>query len=108
MGRNIAVGLHKGYPVHKILRAKPKTNLSRRKVIVMDVAREVAGFSPYERRALDLLRRGMDKKALKYIKKQLGTHLRAKAKRTELQRVIAHSRAGHSHASHHAAHEEKN
>ncbi len=46
------------------------------------------GFSPYERRILDLLKRGMDKKALKFAKKRLGTRRRAIHKRDEMMSVI--------------------
>lgn len=73
--------------------------------------REVCGFAPYERRAMELLML-KDKRALKFIKKrvgvdsrwgpsgtgaqahgllawQVGTHIRAKRKREELSNVLA-------------------
>lgn len=77
--------------------------------------REVCGFAPYERRAMELLKVSKDKRALKFIKKrvgagrgarargpgsppprlsalparQVGTHIRAKRKREELSNVLA-------------------
>ncbi len=38
---------------------------------VRDIVREVTGFCPYERRTLELLRVGRDKKALKFLKKRV-------------------------------------
>lgn len=34
--------------------------------------REVCGFAPYERRAMELLKVSKDKRALKFIKKRVG------------------------------------
>ncbi|KAK4162156.1 60S ribosomal protein L36 [Cladorrhinum sp. PSN259] len=53
-------------------------------------------LAAYERRVIELLRNGKDKRARKYSKRKLGTFGRAKRKVDELQRVIAESRrAGH-------------
>merc|ERR1712071_345346 len=49
-----------------------------------DVIREVAGFAAYERRCIELLRISKDKRALKFCKKRLGTHIAAKRKREEM------------------------
>ncbi|CAH3034422.1 unnamed protein product [Pocillopora meandrina] len=38
---------------------------------------------------MELLRIGKDKRALKFVKKRLGTHTRGKRKREEMQGVIA-------------------
>ncbi|KAL7716523.1 60S ribosomal protein L36 [Entamoeba marina] len=88
MARGIAVGLKKGFPTRKMKQPKKRFTVSKRKALVNDVAREVSGFASYERHMLDLLRRGLDKKALKYAKKQLGTHKRGLAKREQMTRVI--------------------
>ncbi|KAG2141766.1 ribosomal protein L36e, partial [Suillus bovinus] len=92
-------GLNKGYPTTAI----PKTTRpSHRKGIqstknkfVRSVVREVAGFAPYERRVLELLRNAKDKKARKLTKKRLGTLLRAKRKLEELGNIIQESRRAH-------------
>jgi large subunit ribosomal protein L36e len=56
----ICVGLDKG---HKTTKNTPKKRpvstkgkLTARNKLVRDLIREVAGFSPYERRAMELLR----------------------------------------------------
>ena len=36
-----------------------------------DVVREVAGYAPYERRLLELLRNGLEKRAVKFAKKKV-------------------------------------
>merc|ERR1712146_865767 len=48
----------------------------------------VCGFAPYEKRAMELLAQGFDKRALKFCKKRLGTHRRGKKKRSELEGVL--------------------
>jgi large subunit ribosomal protein L36e len=59
---------------------------------VRSVIREVAGFSPYEKRVMELLKNSKDKRARRLAKKRLGTLLRAKRKVDELNGVIAESR----------------
>lgn len=44
---------------------------SEKKVFVKSVIREVAGFSPYEKRVMELLRNSKDKKARKLTKKRV-------------------------------------
>lgn len=55
---------------------------------IRNIIREVAGQAPYERRVMELLKIGRDKKALKLCKRKLGTHLRAKKKREELSQLM--------------------
>merc|ERR1712014_563131 len=93
-------GLSKGHPT--TVRALPKrpSNLkassSKSRVLVKGVIREVAGFAPYERRTMELLRNSKDKKARKLMKKRLGTLRRAKGKIEELTGIIAEQRrTGH-------------
>uniref|UniRef100_A0AAG1WS83 60S ribosomal protein L36 n=1 Tax=Oryctolagus cuniculus TaxID=9986 RepID=A0AAG1WS83_RABIT len=63
--------------------------LTKHTKFVRDMIREVCGFAPYERRAMELLKVSKDKRALKFIKKRVGTHIRAKRKREELSSVLA-------------------
>ncbi|RHZ72991.1 hypothetical protein CDV55_108920 [Aspergillus turcosus] len=98
----IVVGLNKGHkttplntPKTRISRTKGQS--SRRTAFVRDIAREVVGLAPYERRIIELLRNTQDKRARKLAKKRLGTFSRGKRKVEDMQRVIAESRrvAGH-------------
>ena len=90
----IAVGLNKGHivtkrvPAPRYASSAKKGQLTERSILVKQVVREVAGFSPYEKRIIELLRIGRDKRALKFAKRRLGTHLRAKKKREEMQDAL--------------------
>jgi len=86
-GTGLSVGLKKGFVVEKRkLAARPasrKGKLGKHTKFVRDVVREIAGYSPLERRCIELLRNGRDKRCLKLCKKRLGTHKRAKSKREQ-------------------------
>ncbi|KAK4038731.1 60S ribosomal protein L36 [Parachaetomium inaequale] len=93
-------GINKGHKttarVSKPRPSKLKGKSSKRTQFVRSIVKEVAGLAPYERRVIELLRNGKDKRARKFSKRKLGTFNRAKAKVEELQRYIAESRrAGH-------------
>ncbi|XP_036097847.1 60S ribosomal protein L36-like [Molossus molossus] len=88
----MAVGLNKGHKVTKN-RSKPRHSCHRGHLIkhtkvVRDMIREVCGFAPSEWRAMELLKVSKDNRALKFIKKRVGTHIRAKRKREELSNVL--------------------
>ncbi|XP_036917065.1 60S ribosomal protein L36-like [Sturnira hondurensis] len=85
-----AVGLNKGHQVTKNV-SKPRHSchqgsLTKNTKFLRDMIREVA---PYEQRAMELLKVSKDKRALKFIKKGLETHICAKRKREELSKVLA-------------------
>merc|ERR1711931_496597 len=87
----MSVGLTKGHKVNKQT-LKPKASrrkghLNKRVKFIRDIVTEVCGFAPYEKRALELLKINKDKRALKFVKKRLGTHTRGKRKRDDLARV---------------------
>ncbi|XP_054953750.1 large ribosomal subunit protein eL36-like [Pan paniscus] len=89
----MAVGLNKGHKVTKNV-SKPRHSrrrrrLSKRTKFVRDMIREVCGFASYELRAMESLKVSKEKRALKFIKKKVGTHIRAKRKREELSKVLA-------------------
>ncbi|KAF8467669.1 60S ribosomal protein L36 [Kalaharituber pfeilii] len=97
----IARGINAGYKL-EVREPKPrisrtKGRLSKRTTFVREIVKEVAGLAPYEKRVIELIRNGKDKRARKLAKKRLGTFGRAKRKVDDLQRVIAESRraAGH-------------
>ena len=88
----ICAGLDKG---HKTTLNEVKKKPSNRKgkqtphnKFVRDLVREVTGFSPYEKRAMELLRISKDKRCLKFLKKRIGSHIRAKRKREEMSNVL--------------------
>merc|ERR1711937_184885 len=81
----LAAGLNKGFITQKRAKiSKPasrKGKLGRRVKFVREVVREVAGYAPYEKRVMELLKVGKDKRALRVCKNRLGTHQRAKRAR---------------------------
>eukprot|EP00242_Pyramimonas_sp_CCMP2087_P000178 CAMPEP_0198228918 /NCGR_PEP_ID=MMETSP1445-20131203/113848_1 /TAXON_ID=36898 /ORGANISM="Pyramimonas sp., Strain CCMP2087" /LENGTH=110 /DNA_ID=CAMNT_0043909351 /DNA_START=1204 /DNA_END=1536 /DNA_ORIENTATION=+ len=96
----IAIGLNKGHVTTKrVLKPKPsarKGRCGKRVGMIRNIIREVAGSAPYEKRLMELLKVGKDKRALKVAKKKLGTHLRAKKKRDEMSGLLRKMRAaGH-------------
>merc|ERR1712150_338870 len=98
---DLAVGMQKG---RKVTKNEQAPRPSRRKGVqtkhvrfIRDLVREVSGFAPYERRAIELLRISKDKRALKFCKKRLGSHVRGKRKREEMQTVIQAQRKAAAH-----------
>merc|ERR1711872_78401 len=80
----MVTGLDKGHKTTpNTLKPKPSHNK-----VVRDLVREVTGFAPYERRAMELLRISKDKRCLKFLKKRIGSHVRAKRKREEMSNVL--------------------
>ncbi|XP_051021379.1 60S ribosomal protein L36-like [Acomys russatus] len=89
----MAVGLNKGHKVTKNV-SKPRHSrcrgrLTKHTKFMWDMIREVCGFAPYERRARELFKVSKDKRALKFIKKRVGMHIRAKRKGEVLSNVPA-------------------
>jgi large subunit ribosomal protein L36e len=92
MSGQIAVGLKKGHKVDK-REAPPKPGArkgrcGKRVKLIRDLVRDVAGTAPYEKRMMELLKTGRDKRALKLSKRKLGTHVRGKKKREEIGNLI--------------------
>ena len=54
----------------------------------MGIRLSFSRFAPYERRAMELLKISKDKRCLKFLKKRIGSHLRAKRKREEMSAVL--------------------
>ncbi|PVD20053.1 hypothetical protein C0Q70_20547 [Pomacea canaliculata] len=94
----LAVGLQKGHKVTRLANGRKdrptrrKGTISKHARFVRDLVREIAGFAPYERRCQELLRISKDKRALKFCKKRLGSHIRAKRKREEMALVLQKQR----------------
>ena len=65
--------------------------LGKRTKQVREIVREIVGFANYEKRMMEMLKVGTGasaKKALKLVKRRLGSMRRAKAKREELENAI--------------------
>jgi len=102
VAKGLAVGLNKGFITTKLsekkTRERPvlrKGRKSKRVGLIRQIVREATGFAPYEKRILELLKTGLSKdskKALKVCKQRLGTHLRAKRKRDEIEEVLRQQR----------------
>jgi hypothetical protein len=63
----------------------------KRVSLVREVVREVSGFIPFERKMLEFIRTGdaaKEKKALRLARARLGTQRRAKAKFSEMERIV--------------------
>merc|ERR1711936_1537392 len=102
---DLVVGLNKGHKVTKNVvaprHARQRGQLSKKTKFMKETVREVMGFAPYERRALELLRVSKDKRCLRFLKKRLGAHIRAKRKREEMSGVIQQQRKAAAAASTH-------
>eukprot|EP00982_Pelagococcus_subviridis_P017687 31556-Pelagococcus_subviridis.AAC.19 len=93
--KGIAVGLQKGHVVSKHeLAARPArrkgvrfptTNFARRLgkrvKMIRELVRDVVGNAPYEKRLMELLKVGRDKRALKLAKRKPWQHSTRKASR---------------------------
>ena len=100
----VAIGQHRGRKVTKVVRPKAfaRKESSKAHLFVKDVIREVCGYAPYERRVMELLRNGFDKRALRLTKRKLGSIKRAKAKREELNQLMQKQRLERlAHQDHH-------
>ncbi|CAB9507983.1 60S ribosomal protein L36 [Seminavis robusta] len=95
-----AKGMKGGHATTEI-EQKPKPShgkgrTSKRVTLCREIAREVVGLAPYERRILDMIKTGgssADKRIYKYAKRRLGSHKRALAKREDIKEVNAAQRA---------------
>ena len=85
----IIAGFNKGHKTTK--RARPVSRKARlglpkkRLRAVKAVINDIVGFSPLERRVVELLRVGKEKRALKFVKSRLGNMTAAKKKRTKVE-----------------------
>ena len=70
--------------------------MGKRVALCREIAREVCGLSPYERRILDMIKTGgsaADKRIYKFAKRRLGSHKRALKKREDIKNINAAERA---------------
>lgn len=74
------------FPVIHLSVIRPYTINSEKKTFVKSIIREVAGFSPYEKRVMELLRNSKDKKARKLTKKRVSCYAFEQASRGRRRR----------------------
>ena len=96
------VGMNKGktvtLPAKQAWKSRPvlkKGRITKRVSAIRELIREIAGFSPMEKRMLEMLRTGVqakEKKAVKHCRQKIGTHRRAQLKRDDLLRIIQASK----------------
>merc|ERR1712131_452898 len=93
---DLVVGLNAGHKVTKNTVAprhsRQRGMETKKNKFIKETVREVMGFAPYERRALELLRVSKDKRCLRFLNKRLGAHIRAKRMREEMSGVIQQQR----------------
>ena len=74
-----------------------KRSSGKRIKFVREVVHELAGWAPYERRAMDLIKLEKRRTARAFLKKRLGNHKRAMHKLTHLENVIQEENMQHHH-----------
>lgn len=63
--------------------------ISENKILSKKIAQEVCGLTPYEKKAVDLMKKDEPKKARKFLKGRLGSMQRAEKK---FEALIKHSK----------------
>ncbi|KAM3185006.1 hypothetical protein ACTXT7_007254 [Hymenolepis weldensis] len=89
---SVCVGRERGYKRTKnVKHVKPSNSNShsgKQSKFTRALVREVVGFAPFERRAMELLKNDREKRALKFLKARIGGHRRGKKKREELMNIV--------------------
>lgn len=82
-----AFGKNKGYKVTPIVGMKrvftgKRTDykLSEGAILAKNIAQEICGLAPYEKKAIDLIKKGSDKRCKKFLKHRLGNMNNTKKK----------------------------
>merc|ERR1711935_995707 len=94
MGEGYAIGLNKGFVTTKNTQRRARLT-GRRQVervnLITKTIKSVAGFAPYEKRAIamfEVRNTKLDKRANRMLKKRLGSLRRMKQKSEELQEFV--------------------
>merc|ERR1711862_878602 len=92
----IAVGKNAGHiTAERTLAKRPSTRkgrASKHMTFVRSVVRDSLGFAGYEKRCMELLKVGKEKRALRVLKNRVGTLSRAKARREALSELLRQQR----------------
>lgn len=88
--------LRKRRVAHKVTPIQPERIVKRKsyapsenKILAKKIAEEVCGLMPYEKKAIDFIKKDNPKKARKYLKNKLGSMSRAEKK---FETLIKHSK----------------
>merc|ERR1712138_340102 len=96
----LSLGLNKGFVVSKNVRKirpsqRGRNKLQSRIENITKVIKSVAGFAPYEKRAIEMYKVGntkLDKRANRFLRKRLGSIKRSKNKSEDLQLFVKKSK----------------
>lgn len=70
--KSIAIGFNKGHCHTKVPSKKVhKPHHGAQRSLTHETIREICGYAPYEKRVLELLRNGFDKRALRLCKRKV-------------------------------------
>ena len=87
----------KEHPNHRrVNTSHRKGRASKRVTAIRSIVQEIAGFSPYERKMIEMLRTGdatKEKKALKMARHKLGRQFRARRKLDNMGAVLKAQRS---------------
>ena len=85
-------------PFKQIMAGKNGQHSSGKRVnFARQVVHELAGWQPYEKRAMDLIKLERRRAAKQFLKKRLGTNTRAVKKLAKLEEVIQEENLQHHH-----------
>merc|ERR1739841_332008 len=90
----LSIGLNKGFATTKITRRRPsqrRSGMNQRIENITKTIKSVAGFAPYEKRAIEMYKVGntkLDKRANRFLRKRLGSIKRSKKKSDALQNFV--------------------
>ncbi|KAI5184390.1 large subunit ribosomal protein L36e [Nematocida homosporus] len=99
-GNGTIFGRERGHPVKKIIsRNQHKKEVRKnpsavakmcmeRAEVARNIAKEICGMAPYEKKALDFAKKGEEKKMKKFLKKRLGSLKMAKRKQDRLMATL--------------------
>merc|ERR1712066_1223029 len=91
----LSLGLNKGFVVSKNVRkirpSQRRKGMNSRIENITKIIKSVAGFAPYEKRAIEMYKVGntkLDKRANRFLRRRLGSIKRSKKKSEDLQMFV--------------------